>query len=35
VVFDDATIRASPSLVPGVAWVDIQTGNVTAIEYRH
>lgn len=35
VVFDDATIRASPTLPQGVGWVDIQTGNVTEMEYRH
>jgi len=35
VVFDDATIRADPSLAPGIGWVDIQTGAVTGMEYRH
>ncbi|MDD1693888.1 MAG: hypothetical protein LUQ71_04110 [Methanoregula sp.] len=35
VVFDDDTIRSNSSLPPGVGWVDIQTGNVTGIEYRH
>jgi hypothetical protein len=35
VVFDDATIRANSSLAAGTGWVDIQTGNVTAMEYRH
>ncbi len=35
VVFDDATIRADPSLSQGVGWVDIQTGNVTSLEYSH
>ena len=35
VVFDDATIRADPALIPGVGWVDIQTGTVTGMEYRH
>lgn len=35
VVFDDAAIRDDPALPRGVGWVDIQTGNVTAIEYRH
>ncbi|MDD4137733.1 MAG: hypothetical protein PHT99_07585 [Methanoregula sp.] len=35
VVFDDATIRADPTLTPGVCWVDIQTGAVTGMKYRH
>ncbi|MGB7788710.1 YcdB/YcdC domain-containing protein [Methanoregula sp.] len=35
VLFDDATIRADPSLPQGIGWVDIQTGNVTELEYRH
>jgi hypothetical protein len=35
VVFDDATIRTNPTLPQGVGWVDIQTGVVTGIEYRH
>ncbi|PKG33677.1 YcdB/YcdC domain-containing protein [Methanoregula sp.] len=35
IVFDDELLRADASLAPGIAWVDIQTGNVTAIEYRH
>jgi hypothetical protein len=35
VVFDDATIRADPALSPGIGWVDIQTGNVTGMEYLH
>ena len=35
VLFDDATIRADPSLPQAVGWVDIQTGNVTDLEYRH
>ena len=35
VVFDDAAIRADNSLPPGIGWVAIQTGNVTALEYRH
>jgi hypothetical protein len=35
VLFDDAAIRADPSLPQAVAWVDIQTGNVTEMEYRH
>ncbi len=35
VVFDDATIRADPSLPRGVGWVDIQTGNVTSLQYSH
>lgn len=35
VVFDDETIRNNASLPEGTGWVDIQTGNVTAMEYRH
>jgi len=35
VVFDDAAIRADPSLGAGIGWVDIQTGNVTSLEYVH
>jgi hypothetical protein len=35
IVFDDAAIRANTSLAAGTGWVDIQTGNVTALEYRH
>jgi hypothetical protein len=35
IVFDDELLRANASLAPGIAWIDIQTGNVTAIEYRH
>jgi hypothetical protein len=35
VVFDDAVIRADPSLPRGIGWVNIQTGNVTELEYRH
>ncbi|MGA2918636.1 YcdB/YcdC domain-containing protein [Methanoregula sp.] len=35
VLFDDATIRADPTLPQGIGWVDIQTGNVTELEYRH
>jgi len=35
VVFDDAAIRADNSLSPGVGWVDIQSGTVTGMEYRH
>lgn len=35
IVFDDEMLRANTKLAPGIAWVDIQTGNVTAIEYRH
>jgi hypothetical protein len=35
VVFDDAAIRTDPLLAAGTGWVDIQTGNVTALDYRH
>lgn len=35
IVFDDEILRTNASLAPGVAWIDIQTGNVTALEYRH
>jgi len=35
IVFDDEILRTNASLAPGVAWIDIQTGNVTAIQYRH
>lgn len=35
IVFDDAVIRADSSLLPGTGWVDIQTGNVTEMVYRH
>ena len=35
VVFDDDVIRASSSLPKGIGWVNIQTGNVTELEYRH
>jgi len=35
IVFDDELLRSNASLPPGIAWVDIQTGNVTALEYRH
>jgi len=35
VLFDDAAIRANPMLPQAFGWVDIQTGNVTALEYRH
>jgi len=35
VVFDDTTIRADPSLGVGIGWVDIQTGNVTSLNYVH
>jgi hypothetical protein len=33
IVFDDTTIRADPSLGVGIGWVDIQTGNVTSLDY--
>ncbi|HEX3001868.1 MAG TPA: hypothetical protein VHN82_05815, partial [Methanoregula sp.] len=33
--FDDEVIRSNTSPSRAVAWVDIQTGNVTAMEYRH
>jgi hypothetical protein len=35
ILFNDDVIRSNASLPLAVAWVDIQTGNVTAIEYRH
>lgn len=35
ITFSDDAIRADPSLSPAVAWVDIQTGNVTALDYHH
>jgi hypothetical protein len=35
VVFDDVVIRANASGGPGIAWVDMQTGNVISFEYRH
>jgi len=35
IVFDDTTIRADPSLGGGIGWVDIQTGNVTSLDYVH
>jgi hypothetical protein len=35
IVFDDTEIRAEPSLHEAVAWVDIQSGDVTSMDYRH
>jgi hypothetical protein len=35
VVFDDDIIRANTSAQPGVAWVDIQSGNFISFDYRH
>lgn len=35
IVFDDDTIRNNASLPEGTGWVDVQTGNVTTMEYRH
>ena len=35
VVFDDDFIRSDPSLPPATGWVDIRTGNVTELDYRH
>ncbi|MCK9580173.1 MAG: hypothetical protein M0Q92_06950 [Methanoregula sp.] len=35
VVFDDDTIRTSASAKPGVAWVDVQTGEFIAFDYQH
>lgn len=35
IVFDDELLRTNASLARGIAWIDIQTGNVTALEYRH
>lgn len=35
VVFDDSVIRQDPSLEPGVAWIDAQTGEFLVFEYRH
>jgi len=35
VVFDDDIIRANASLPPATGWVDIRTGNVTELDYRH
>jgi hypothetical protein len=35
VIFDDATIRAGSSMPQAVGWVDIQTGNVMEMVYRH
>jgi len=35
VVFDDDIIRANASLQPAVAWIDVQSGNFIAFDYRH
>lgn len=35
ITFSDDTIRANSSLSPAVAWVNIQTGNVTSLNYQH
>jgi hypothetical protein len=35
VVFDDDIIRANSSLPAATGWVDIRTGNVTELDYRH
>ena len=35
VVFTDDIIRAKPSVLPAVGWIDIQTGNILDFYYRH
>jgi len=35
VIFDDEVIRADASAQPAVAWVDAQSGEFLAFEYRH
>ena len=35
VVFDDDFIRGNASATPGVAWVDVQSGDFIAFDYRH
>ncbi|MDD5143038.1 YcdB/YcdC domain-containing protein [Methanoregula sp.] len=35
IVFDDEILRTNASLASRIVWIDIQTGNVTVIEYRH
>jgi hypothetical protein len=35
IVFDDDVIRANPALPSGVAWVDVQTGELLEMTYRH
>jgi hypothetical protein len=35
IVFDDDVIRANPALSSGVAWVDVQTGELLEITYQH
>ncbi|HVN73504.1 MAG TPA: YcdB/YcdC domain-containing protein [Methanoregula sp.] len=35
VTFDDELIRAMPTPVPAVAWVDVQSGNLISIDYQH
>jgi len=35
IVFDDEVIRANPTLTSGVAWVDVQTGELLEMTYQH
>lgn len=35
VIFDDDTIRANASAMPGIAWVDVQSGDFIEFSYRH
>ena len=35
VVFDDKAIRANATATPGIAWIDTQSGDFIAFEYRH
>ena len=35
VVFDDDFIRGNASATPGVAWVDVQSGDFISFDYRH
>lgn len=35
VIFDDDFIRGNASSQPGVAWVDVQSGDFIAFDYRH
>jgi hypothetical protein len=35
VVFDDDFIRGNTTATPGVAWIDVQSGDFISFDYRH
>ena len=35
ITFNDELIRAMPTPVPAVAWVDVQSGNLLSMDYKH